>query len=152
MKTLLFISLLLLNFVSLENIPDAVYDGNKLTYSILFNLTDYLYTVSENNSEVENKTIYKSQNDILDKRGGIVKGSIFEILAKKYNLINNFILFNTYDEAQNALNNNSIDYFACYKEIVGEMIQMNSENLTYINLTSDKFKDYDFGCVITKKK
>ena len=152
MKTLLFISLVLLNFVSLENIPDAVYVGYKLTYSILFNLTDYLYTVSENNSEVENKTIYKSQNDILDKRGGIVKGSIFEILAKKYNLINNFILFNTYDEAQNALNNNSLDYFACYKEIVGEMIQMNSENLTYINLTSDKFKDYDFGCVITKKK
>ena len=152
MKILLFISLVLLNFVSLEHIPDAVYDGNQLNYSILFNLTDYLYTVSENNSEVENKTIYSSQNDILDKRGGIVKGSIFEILAKKYNLINNFILFNTYDEAQNLLNNNSIDYFACYKEIVGEMIQMNSENLTYINLTSDKFKDYDFGCVITKKK
>ena len=55
MKTLLFISLVLLNFVSLENIPDAVYDGNKLNYSILFNLTKYLNTLSENKSEVEEK-------------------------------------------------------------------------------------------------
>ena len=152
MKTLLFISLVLLNFVSLEHIPDAVYDGNQLNYSILFNLTDYLYTISENNSEVENKTIYSSQIDLLDKKGGIVKGSIFEIIAKKNNVIDNFILYNSYEEAQNALNNNSIDYFICYREIVGEMIQMNSENLTYINLTSDEFKDFDFGCVISKKK
>ena len=152
MKTLLFISLLLLNFVSLENIPDAVYDGNKLTYSILFNLTEYLNTLSENKSEVEEKEIYSSQNDLSGKKGGIVKGSVFEIIAKKNNIIDNFILYNTYDEAQNALNNNSIDYFICYQEIVGEMIQMNSENLTYINLTTDEFKDFDFGCVISKKK
>ena len=83
MKTLLFISLVLLNFVSLEHIPDAVYDGNQLNYSILFNLTDYLYTLSENKSEVEEKTIYSSQTDLADKKGGIVKGSIFEIIAKK---------------------------------------------------------------------
>ena len=74
MKTLLFIFLVLLNFVSLENILDAVYDGNKLTYSILFNLTEYLNTLSENKSEVEQKTIYSSQNDLSDKKGGIVKG------------------------------------------------------------------------------
>ena len=151
MKTLLFISLVLLNFVSLENIPDAVYDGNKLTYSILFNLTEYLNTLSENKSEVEQKTIYSSQNDLSDKKGGIVKGSIFEIIAKKNNFTDNFILYDTYDEAQNAINNNSIDYFVCYREIVGEQIQMNSENLTYINLSSDEFKDFDFGCVISKK-
>ena len=151
MKTLLFIFLVLLNFVSLENIPDAVYDGNKLTYSILFNLTEYLNTLSENKSEVEQKTIYSSQNDLSDKKGGIVKGSIFEIIAKKNNFTDNFILYDTYDEAQNAINNNSIDYFVCYREIVGEQIQMNSENLTYINLSSDEFKDFDFGCVISKK-
>ena len=151
MKTLLFIFLVLLNFVSLENILDAVYDGNKLTYSILFNLTEYLNTLSENKSEVEQKTIYSSQNDLSDKKGGIVKGSIFEIIAKKNNFTDNFILYDTYDEAQNAINNNSIDYFVCYREIVGEQIQMNSENLTYINLTSDEFKDFDFGCVISKK-
>ena len=55
MKTLIFISLVILNFVYLENIPDAVYDGNKLTYSILFNLTEYLNTLSENKSEIEEK-------------------------------------------------------------------------------------------------
>ena len=152
MKTLLFISLVLLNFVCLENIPDAVYDGNKLTYSILFNLTEYLNTLSENKSAVEEKVIYSSQYDLADKKGGIVKGSIFEIIAKKNNIIDNFILYDTYDEAQIALNNNSIDYFICYREIVGEMIQMNSENLTYINLTSDEFKDFDFGCVISREK
>ena len=136
----------------LENIPDAVYDGNKLNYSILFNLTKYLNTLSENKSEVEEKTIYSTQYDLSGKKGGIVKDSIFEIMAKKNNVTDYFILYDTYDEAQNALNNNLIDYFVCYREIVGEMIQMNSENLTYINLTSDIFKEFDFGCIISKQK
>ena len=73
-------------------------------------------------------------------------------MAKKNNVTDYFILYDTYDEAQNALNNNLIDYFVCYREIVGEMIQMNSENLTYINLTSDIFKEFDFGCIISKQK
>ena len=68
MKSLLFISLVLLNFVYLETIPDAVYDGDKLTYSILFNLTEYLNTLSENKSAVEEKEIYLSQYDLADKK------------------------------------------------------------------------------------
>ena len=149
MKILLFISFILLNFVLLENIPDAVYDGNKLSYSVLFNLTKYLDTLSQNKSDIEKKEIYSSQADLSGKKGGIVKGSIFEIIAKKNNIIDNYVLYNTYEEAQNALNNDSIDYFICYREIVGEMIQMNSENLTYINVSSDDFKGFDFGCVIS---
>ena len=68
MKSLLFISLVLLNFVYLETISDAVYDGDKLTYSILFNLTEYLNTLSENKSAVEEKEIYLSQYDLADKK------------------------------------------------------------------------------------
>ena len=150
-KILLIVSLCLINFSCLADIPEARYDGNKLTYSILYNLTKYLEILSKNNSEVEKKEIYNSVNDLSNKKGGIVKGSIFEIISKENNTLDNYVLFDSYEEAQIALNNYSIDYFICYREIIGELIQMNSENLTYINESFEQFKDFDFGCAINKQ-
>lgn len=154
MKILLIVSLYLINFSYSEDIPDipeAIYDGNKLTYSIIYNLKKYLDILSQNNSEVEKKEIYTSVNDLSNKKGGMVKGSIFEIISKESKSLDNYVLFNSYEEAQIALNNYSIDYFLCYREIVGELIQMNSENLTYINDSFEEFKDFDFGCAISKE-
>lgn len=154
MKILLIVSLYLINFSYSEDIPDipeATYDGNKLTYSIIYNLKKYLDILSQNNSEVEKKEIYTSVNDLSNKKGGMVKGSIFEIISKESKSLDNYVLFNSYEEAQIALNNYSIDYFLCYREIVGELIQMNSENLTYINDSFEEFKDFDFGCSISKE-
>ena len=89
--------------------------------------------------------------DLSNKKGGIVKGSIFETISKESNTLDNYVLFDSYEEAQIALNNYSIDYFLCYREIIGELIQMNSENLTYINESFEQFKDFDFGCAINKQ-
>ena len=150
-KILLIVSLYLINLSCLADIPEARYDGNKITYSILCNLTKYLETLSNNNSEVEKKEIYNSANDLSNKKGGIVKGSIFEIIAKESKTLDNYVLFNSYEEAQIALNNHSIDYFLCYKEVIGELIQMNSENLTYINDSFEQFRDFEYGLIINKQ-
>ena len=85
-KILLIVSLYLINLSCLADIPEARYDGNKITYSIWGNLTKYLETLSNNNSELEKKEIFNSANDLSNKKGGIVKGSIFKSLLKKTKL------------------------------------------------------------------
>lgn len=146
----LIIYVLIHNIISQDlNIPNSVCEDNTLKYSIAANLTKYLNTLSENNSEIENKTTYSTQRDLLGKKAGVVKGTIYEYISKKNGYINNFTVYDTYEEGQNALNNHSIDYFVCYKEIVGDLIQMYTENLTYISVTEeDDRKEYESGFIM----
>ena len=56
---------------------------------------------------------------------------MYEYISKKKGNLNKYTVYKAYDEALEALHNHSIDYFIDYKEIVGELIQMHTENLTY---------------------
>ena len=138
LKTL-FVLLSFIHFINSQDLPNPTFDGTTLRYSIAINLSNYLYLLSQNNSAVENKTIYDTQSSLSGSKGGIVKGTIYEVLARDRNIINNYTLFNTYEEAQLALHNHSIDYFICYKETVGDEIQMYTENLTNLNIDAANF-------------
>ena len=79
------------------------------------NLTKYLELLTQNESAVKNKTIINSTSDLKDKKLGLVKGSFYEIFARKQNLFNNvsYVIYDTYDKAQAGLSNYSIDYIIC---------------------------------------
>lgn len=122
-------------------------------FTISLNLTKYLELLSLNESVVENKTIINSISDLKDKKFGLVKGSFYEIFARRQNYLNNvsYVIYDTYDEAQEGLNNHSIDYIICSKEIIGDLIQMYTEDLTYIEV-NNATNFYDFGIVMKKEK
>ena len=121
-------------------------------FTISFNLTRYLELLTQNESAVENKTIINNSSDLKDKKLGLVKGSFCEIFARRQNLLNNlsYVIYDTYDEAQAGLNNHSIDYIIYSKEIIGDLIQMNTENLTYIEV-NNATNYFDFGIVMKKE-
>ena len=112
-KKLIFLFCLLISFQS----------SKALDYSLKVNLSHYLELLTQNNSAVENKTTFPDASSLRDKKGGVV-------------------MFDTYDDVMKALKNHSIDYFICYKKMVGEIIQIRTEDLTYIDdeQTSKEFK------------
>ena len=116
------------------------------------NLTEYLELLTQNEQAFENKTIINSTSDLKDKKLGLVKGSFYEIFTRKQNLLNNvsYVIYDTYDKPQVGLNNYSIDYIICSKEIICDLIQMYTENLTYIEV-NNVTNYFDFG-IITKKE
>ena len=118
-KIILFIALFSFKFVVLEILPISC-EGDTLNYTITLNLTKYLNYLTNNKSIIENKTIYENQEDLKGKKGGIVKGTIYEYIYKKKGKLDQFTVYDTYDDALEALNNHSIEYILCYKEIVGE--------------------------------
>ena len=149
---ILFITIFSYKFIVSEILPISC-EGEILNYTISINLTKYLNSLTENKSIIENKTIFEKQEDFEGKKGGIVKGTIYEYITKKKGRLNQFTVYNTYDEALEALNNHSIDYFVCYKEIVGELIQMYTDNLTYINIEDEyNKKDYESGFLMKSDK
>ena len=120
------------------DIPSPQCDGSSLKYSMAINLTNYLNLLSKNNSEVENKTIYQSLDDLEGKKAGLVASSIQMLIALRKGSIRNYTILGSYQEAQIALNNHSIEQFPVIKQIAGESIQMESENLTYIEVTEEE--------------
>ena len=86
----------LTTFTSVD-IPSAQFDGSSLKYSMAINLTNYLNLLSKNNSEVENKTIYQSLDDLEGKKAGLVVGSIQMLIAYNKGAIRNYTIFNSYD-------------------------------------------------------
>ena len=121
-------------------------------FTISLNLTKYLELLTQNESVIENKTIINSYSDLKDKKLGLVKGSFYEIFTRRQNLLNNisYVIYDTYDEAQAGLGNYSIDYLICSKEIIGDLIQMYTENLTYIEV-NNATNYFDFGIVMKKE-
>ena len=150
--SILFITLFSSKYIVSEILPISC-EGETLNYSISVNLTKYLNSLTNNKSIIENKTIYEKQEDLKGKKGGVVRGTIYEYISKKKNNPDQFIVYDSYDEALAALNNHSIEYFVCYKEIVGELIQMYTENLTYINIEDeDNKKEYESGFLMKSDK
>ena len=132
-KKLIFLYCLLISFQS----------SKALDYSLKVNLSHYLELLTQNNSAVENKTTFPDASSLSDKKGGVVKGTIYEKLFEiNKGLYQNIVMFDTYDDVMKALKNHSIDYFICYKKMVGEIIQIRTEDLTYIDdeQTSKEFK------------
>ena len=136
---LLFCSLISINNAQVQNISN---------YSITLNLSHYLELLSANNSQIENKTIFANRNDLAGRKGGIVKGTAYEVYSRKHGYLNNFTIFDTYEEAQKALTNNSIDFFVCYKEIIGDLIQMYTDNLTFFQVEEELTENYTFGVLM----
>ena len=147
----IYIFLAIIHFINSQNLPAATCEGRTLRYSIATNLTNYLESLTKNNSEIENKTFYNNQDDLKGKKGGIVKGTIYESLAKKNNSLNNYNLYDSYEDAQKALNSHAIEYFLSDKEITGEYIKINDENSTYLGIDQDNNnKEYDSYFVMSK--
>ena len=143
LKILLFIFYIYLKIVYLQNIPNPTYNGNTLKYSISINLTKYLETLTKNSSEVENKTIYEKEEDLIDVKTGLIRGTVLQNFARMKGKLDDYIFFNDYDEAQQALNNHTIEQFICLKDFISEQIQMLSENLTYIEYDSVLLDNYE---------
>ena len=137
----LFITLFSFKSIVSEILPFTC-EAATLNYSISLNLTKYLNSLTNNKSDIENKKIFEKKEDLKGKKGGIIKGTIFELIEKRKDNLNQFTVYDTYDEACNALNNYSIDYFLCYETIVGDLIQKHSDNLTYIDIEVEDNKEY----------
>ena len=69
--------------------------------------------LTENLSEVENKTIYTDSASLKSAKGSIVKGTIYEELLK--NQLSSYTVFDSYEDAEKALNNHEVDYLICHK-------------------------------------
>ena len=67
-KKLIFLFCLLISFQS----------SKALDYSLKVNLSHYLELLTQNNSAVENKTTFPDASSLSDKKGGVVKGTIYE--------------------------------------------------------------------------
>ena len=133
--TVLFLSNSIFFSLIKSDVPNAECDGNTLKYSIQINLTNYLMALSENMSAVENKTIYTDSASLKGAKGSVVKGTIYEELLQ--NQISNYTVFDSYEEAEKALNNHEVDYLICSKLLYGDKINMESDTLTYIQIPDD---------------
>ena len=133
--TVLFLSISIFFSLIKSDVPNAECDGNTLKYSIQINLTNYLMALSENMSAVENKTIYTDSASLKGAKGSVVKGIIYEELLQ--NQISNYTVFDSYEEAEKALNNHEVDYLICSKLLYGDKINMESDTLTYIQIPDD---------------
>lgn len=58
----------LITTITSVDFPSAQCEGSSLKYSMAINLTNYLNLLSKNNSEVENKTIYQSLEELEGKK------------------------------------------------------------------------------------
>ena len=150
--SILFLILFSFKYVT-SNILPVSCEADTLNYSITVNLTKYLNYLTNNKSKTENKTIYEKQEDLKGKKGGLVKGTIYEYISKKGENLEQFTIFDTYNEALKTLNNHSIEYIICYKAIVGELVQMYTENLTYIDIEDENNeKEYESGFFMKSDK
>jgi len=149
-KTLIFLLLALIGFQSIQAgfISKKRITEDTLQYSLNVNLSHYLELLTKNGSAVENKTIFSDSSSLSGKKGAVTKGTIYETLLEK-NKNENITVFDSYDDAQKALNNHSIDFFVCPKRMIGEIIQMKTENLTYLDY-NEQNKQYSSGVVIEK--
>ena len=147
-KTLIFLFLALICFQSIQAgfISKKRITEDTLQYSLNVNLSHYLELLTKNGSAVENKTIFSDSSSLSGKKGAVTKGTIYETLLEK-NKNENITVFDSYDDAQKALNNHSIDFFVCPKRMIGEIIQMKTENLTYLDY-NEQNKQYSSGVVI----
>ena len=78
----LFIAIISLKFIASEILP-IFYEGETINYTISINLTKYLNFLTNNKSIIENKSIFENQEDLIGKKGGIVKGIMSEYISKK---------------------------------------------------------------------
>ena len=151
-KKLIFLLLVLIYFQSIKavSIPKKrITEDTEDTfeYSLNINLSHYLELLTKNGSAVENKTIFSNSASLSGKKGAVTKGTIYETLLEKNNN-SNIVVFDSYDDAQKALNNHSIDYFICPKRMIGEIIQMKTENLTYIDDDSEQNDQFKSAVVV----
>ena len=146
--TVLFISISIFFSLIKSDVPNAECDGDTLKYSIQINLTNYLMVLTENLSEVENKTIYTDSASLKSAKGSIVKGTIYEELLK--NQLSSYTVFDSYVDAEKALNNHEVDYLICHKSSFGDKINMGSDSLTYITLPDDELSSNFENAIIMK--
>ena len=146
--TIIFISISIFCSLVKSDVPNAECDGDTLKYSIQINLTNYLMVLTDNLSEVENKTIYTDSASLKNAKGSIVKGTIYEELLK--NQLSNYTVFDSYEDAEKALNNHEVDYLICHKSSFGDKINMGSDSLTYIQLPDDELSSSFENAVIMK--
>ena len=146
--TVLFISISIFFSLIKSDVPNAECDGDTLKYSIQINLTNYLMVLTENLSEVENKTIYTDSASLKSAKGSIVKGTIYEELLK--NQLSSYTVFDSYEDAEKALNNHEVDYLICHKSSFGDKINMGSDSLTYITLPDDELSSNFENAIIMK--
>ena len=146
--TILFLSISLFFSLVKSDVPNAECDGDTLKYSIQINLTNYLMVLTENLSEVENKTIYTDSASLKSAKGSIVKGTIYEELLK--NQLSSYTVFDSYEDAEKALNNHEVDYLICHKSSFGDKINMGSDSLTYITLPDDELSSNFENAIIMK--
>ena len=146
--TILFLSISLFFSLVKSDVPNAECDGDTLKYSIQINLTNYLMVLTENLSEVENKTIYTDSASLKSAKGSIVKGTIYEELLK--NQLSSYTVFDSYEDAEKTLNNHEVDYLICHKSSFGDKINMGSDSLTYITLPDDELSSNFENAIIMK--
>ena len=151
-----FFSIYLLAFFFLilkinnQNLPNPEYDGTSLKYSIAINITKYLKLLTNNKSQIENKTIYKNQDDLQYRKTGIVRSTIYMSIISSHGMVQNYTIYNDYDGAIQGLNNYSIEHFVCLKDIASELIKLNSENITYIIDKTEILNNYTSICIMRK--
>ena len=99
----LLIIILYTNFSYSENIEDLIQpkcDENNIYFSIVGNMKEYI----ENDNNLDGREIYKSIDDIKEKRIGILKGSPYNS-----SIFQNATIYDTYDDLLNDLRTYKLD-------------------------------------------
>lgn len=129
------------NYTNITNITDIEEDsldtkclGNTLKYYITANLSIYIKNLCNNYSEIENKPIYSSLEDL--STIGAIKGTAYQNIThtlRRYDMKT----YSSYDAINEALRQHVIDGYITSKEF-GDIIKMNNDDLTYFEFTNKK--------------
>ena len=130
-----------INYTNITNTTDNEEDsldtkciGNTLKYFITANLSIYIENLCNNYSEIENKPIYLSLDDL--STIGAIKGTAYQNITQNLRRYDN-IIYNSYDAINEALRRHVIDGYITCKEF-GDIIKMNNDDLTYFEFTNKK--------------
>ena len=141
---LLFSSIISKNIIE---IPNYNYDESTLNFTVKANLTNYLNLLSKNNSEIENKTIYSSYEELKEVKIGVLEGTIFKKFSENLNLNFEIYEYKSSKEIIDSLRNKKIEAYLTTLEEAQNII-MHNDDITYIKiLENENLQEYQYSFV-----
>ena len=148
--TLINIFILLLSSIFSEKIievPNYNYDESALNFTIKANLTNYLYLLSQNNSEIEDKTIYSTYKELKEAKIAVLEGTIFKKFSENLNLDFHISEYKSSKEIIDSLRNKKIEAYITTLEEAQNIIMYN-DDISYIKIEDNEtVPEYQYSFV-----
>jgi ABC-type amino acid transport substrate-binding protein len=141
---LLFSTIISKNIIE---IPNYNYDESTLNFTVKANLTNYLNLLSKNNSEIENKTIYSSYEELKEVKIGVLEGTIFKKFSENLNLNFQIYEYKSSKTIIDSLRNKKIEAYITTLEEAQNIIMYN-DDITYIKIEeNENLQEYQYSFV-----